>query len=41
MIQILIVSCVLFCGLVLVLIDEIKYRMNLDPILRDMIKESK
>lgn len=41
MIAIFIVGCVLFCGLILVLVDEIKYKIKLDPILRDMIKDAK
>jgi hypothetical protein len=41
MIALLIIKAVLFCGLVTILIDEIKYKINLDPILRDMIKDAK
>jgi len=39
MIALFIIKTVLFCGLIILLIDEIKYNINLDPILRDMIKE--
>jgi hypothetical protein len=36
-----IIGMVLFCGLMILLVDEIKYRKNLDPILKDMVKHAK
>ncbi len=36
-----IIGMVLFCGLIILLVDEIKYRKNLDPTLKDMIKDAK
>lgn len=41
MVKYIIIGMVLFCGLIILLVDEIKYKNNLDPILRDMIKDAK
>lgn len=41
MIAIFIVNTVLFCGLITILIDEIKYNINLDPIMKDMINDQR
>lgn len=41
LISYVIIGMVLFCGLIILLVDEIKYKKNIDPILRDMIKDAK
>jgi len=40
-ISLVIVLIVVFCSFALIIVDEIKYRKKLDPIIRDIIKDAK
>lgn len=41
MISLFIVELVLLGGLISIIVDEIKYHKNIDPILKDMVKHAK